>query len=125
MESAVSGRRVEQAALTAKEHRLESLCAQRSFTPLFREEWREYKTAQRVSTRWCTGHRLVFLYHLTKKIEISPNKYWTKAESRIYYVDIVFCVLRLPSPSERRDLGNGQSVSRCGPSNRRLVPCPS
>ena len=52
MESAVSGRRVEQAALTAKEHRLESLCAQRSFTPLFREEWREYKTAQRVSTRW-------------------------------------------------------------------------
>src|SRR5436190_24286721 len=88
MESAVSGRRVEQAALTAKEHRLESLCAQRSFTPLFREEWREYKTAQRVSTRWV--HRPAFLHHLTKKIEISLNKYWTKVESRIYYT--VFCV---------------------------------
>ena len=40
----------------------------------------------------CTGHRPVFLHHLTKKIEISLNKYWTKAESRIYYADTVFCV---------------------------------
>src|SRR5437764_2151113 len=47
-----------------------------------------------------------------KKFEVSPNKYWTKAESRIVYANTVFCVLRLPSPSERRDLGDGQSVSR-------------
>src|SRR5438874_1950369 len=30
-----------------------------------------------------TGHRPAFLHHLTKKIEVSLNKYWTKAESRI------------------------------------------
>ena len=93
MESAVSGRRVEQAALTAKEHRLESLCAQRSFTPLFREEWREYKTAQRVSTR--SVHRPqagVPAPPGKEKFEVSPNKYWTKAESRIHYPNIVFCV---------------------------------
>ena len=35
------------------------------------------------------------------------------------------CVKRLPSPPERRDLGYGQSASRCGPPTRRLVPCPS
>ena len=67
MESAVSGRRVEQAALTAKEHRLERLCAQRSFTLLFREEWRAYNTAQRVSTAGCTGDRPVFLHPPDKK----------------------------------------------------------
>ena len=53
------------------------------------------------------------------------NKYWTEAASRIHCANTVFCVLRLASPSERRDLGNGQSVSRCRLPNRRLVPCPS
>src|SRR5436305_810008 len=33
----------------------------------------------------------------------------------------VFCAQRLPFPSERRDLGRGQSVSRRGPPNRGVV----
>ncbi len=74
MESAVSGRRVEQAALTAKEHRLESLCAQRSFTPLFREEWREYKTAQRVSTRWGTAGFNPLVHRPQAGVPVPPDK---------------------------------------------------
>jgi len=27
-----------------------------------------------------------------EKFEVSPNKYWTKAESRIHYPNTVFCV---------------------------------
>jgi len=50
-EGAARARRVRAGGITAKERRLESLRAQRSFTLLLREEWREYKAAQRISTR--------------------------------------------------------------------------
>ncbi len=66
-EGAASARRVEQAALSRRNTGLESLCAQRSFTLLFREEWRAYNTAQRVSTAGCTGDRPVFLHPPDKK----------------------------------------------------------
>ena len=42
-EGAARARRVRAGGITAKERRLESLRAQRSFTLLLREEWREYK----------------------------------------------------------------------------------
>ena len=56
---------------------------------------------------------------------ISLWKHWTKLDFRTCYGNFVFCVQRLPFPPERRDPRCGQSVGRCGPSDRRVVSCAS
>ena len=56
---------------------------------------------------------------------ISLWKHWTKLDFRTCYGNSVFCVQRLPFPPERRDPRCGQSVGRCGPSDRRVVSCAS
>ena len=56
---------------------------------------------------------------------ISLWKHWTKLDFCTCYGNSVFCVQRLPFPPERRDPRCGQSVGRCGPSDRRVVSCAS
>src|SRR5438552_7418715 len=83
---------------SSTEHRLETLCGQGSFTLLFREEWREYKTAQRVSTRSVHRPQAAVPAPPDKKFEVSPNKYWTKAESPHTLSEHRFLCLTPPFP---------------------------
>src|SRR5438270_13472995 len=54
--------------------------------------WRECETAQRSSNALGAQATGVYSWHCLRKIRSFFNEYWTKAESRIYSANTVFCV---------------------------------